>query len=168
MKILIAYSSRTGNTKKVAEALYEGAPEGTVLADMDACPAADDFDLIFAGYWADRGAPDAKAQRFLRTLAKKRVVLFQTSGASPMSEHAYTVFANAGTCLAEGNRVIGVFAVQGAVDPALVEQMRKMPKGSAHNSSQMEATVKEAASHPDEEDLLRARAYMKAVIAKIR
>lgn len=166
MKLLIAYSSRTGNTKKVAEALYEAAPEGSVLANMNDHPNPNDFALIFAGYWVDRGVPDAKAKAFLRTLTKKKVVLFQTLGADPKSDHAYTVFANAGTYLSEGNQVVGVFATQGAVDPALVEMMRHMPAGSAHNSPQMEATVKEAARHPDEEDLNRAKAYMRSVIAR--
>lgn len=166
MKMLIAYSSRTGNTKKIAKALYDAAPEGTVLANIDEHPNPNEFDFIFAGYWVDRGAPDAKAQAFLRTITKKKVVLFQTLGANPTSDHAYTVFANAGTYLSEGNQVVGLFASQGAIDPALVEMMKKLPTGNAHNSPQMEVTVKEAALHPNEEDLKRAKTYMKSIIAK--
>lgn len=99
MKVLIAYSSRTGNTRRVAEALAKAAPEGSLLARVEDTPPMDGFDVIFAGYWLDRGGPDAKAKEFLHSLHGKRIVLFETMGADPRSEHAYTGFANAGTVL---------------------------------------------------------------------
>lgn len=64
MKVLIAYSSRTGNTRRVAEALAKAAPEGSLLARVEDTPSADGFDVVFAGYWLDRGGPDAKAKEF--------------------------------------------------------------------------------------------------------
>lgn len=166
MKFLIAYSSRTGNTKKIAEALAKAAPEGSLLARVEDKPNTDEYDVIFAGYWLDRGGPDAKAKEFLHSLHGKRIVLFETMGANPSSEHAYTAFANAGTSLSVDNNVIGVIAFQGAVDPALIEMMKKMPAGSPHHSSQMEATTKEAAKHPNQEDFERATAYMKSFVEK--
>ena len=68
MKVLIAYSSRTGNTRRVAEALAKAAPEGSLLARVEDTPPTDGFDVIFAGYWLDRGGPDAKAKEFLHSL----------------------------------------------------------------------------------------------------
>ena len=103
MKFLIVYSSRTGNTRQVAEALYAAAPDGSTISNVETAPAADDYDVIFVGYWMDRGTADEKSKAYLRTLTKKKVVLFETMGASPASEHAYTGFANAATCLSEGN-----------------------------------------------------------------
>lgn len=105
-----------------------------------------------------------KAKEFLHSLHGKHIVLFETMGADPRSEHAYTGFANAGTALSPDNQIVGVFAVQGAVDPALLAMMRKMPEGSAHHSAQMEQTVKEAAKHPNAEDLKQAETYMKQFI----
>lgn len=89
MKVLIAYSSRTGNTRRVAEALAKAAPEGSLLARVEDTPSADGFDVVFAGYWLDRGGPDAKAKEFLHSLHGKHIVLFETMGADPRSEHAY-------------------------------------------------------------------------------
>lgn len=166
MKFLIAYSSRTGNTKKIAEALASTAPEGSLLSRVEDHPNGDDYDVIFAGYWLDRGAPDGNAKTFLRSLHGKRIVLFETLGASPTSEHAYAAFANAGKFLTEDNQILGVLAFQGAVDPALIEMMKKMPPGSAHHSAEMEAATHEAAKHPNKEDLAAAAAYMKAFVEK--
>ena len=166
MKFLIVYSSRTGNTRQVAEALYAAAPDGSTISNVETAPAADGYDVIFVGYWMDRGTADEKSKAYLRTLTKKKVVLFETMGASPASEHAYTGFANAATCLSEGNTIMGVLAIQGAVDPALIAMMRKMPAGSAHNTGEMEKTTEEAAKHPDAADLEKAKAYMEAFMAK--
>ena len=160
MKFLIVYSSRTGNTRQVAEALYAAAPDGSTISKVETAPAADGYDVIFVGYWMDRGTADEKSKAYLRTLTKKKVVLFETMGASPASEHAYTGFANAATCLSEGNTIMGVLAIQGAVDPALIAA------GSAHNTGEMEKTTEEAAKHPDAADLEKAKAYMEAFTAK--
>lgn len=77
MKVLIAYSSRTGNTRRVAEALAKAAPEGSLLARVEDTPSADGFDVVFAGYWLDRGGPDAKAKEFLHSLHGKHIVLLR-------------------------------------------------------------------------------------------
>lgn len=166
MKFLITYSSRTGNTKKVAEALAKAAPAESRLANVDEKPLADGYDVVFAGYWLDRGSSDDKGKKFLHSLHGKKVVLFETMGADPVSEHAYTGFANAGLALSEDNHVIGVLAIQGAIDPSLLETMRKLPKDNPHNSSFMEKAAKEAAKHPDEEDLKKAENYMKQFVGK--
>lgn len=47
-------------------------------------------------------------KKYLRTLHKKKIVLFETMGADPESEHAIIGFANAAMVLPEGNTVIGV------------------------------------------------------------
>ncbi len=166
MKFLITYSSRTGNTKKIAEALYRAAPEGSCLSPIEDAPASDDFDILFIGYWMDKGGPDAKAKAYLSTLQEKKIVLFETLGADPTGEHAYTGFANAALHLPPSCQILGLFASQGAIDSALLAMMRKLPKGSPHNSPQMEAVVQEAAKHPDSEDLARAESYMKQFVNK--
>ena len=48
-QILIAYSSRTGNTKKVAEALYGAAEDKCVLMETEKVENLDCYDLIFVG-----------------------------------------------------------------------------------------------------------------------
>ncbi len=166
MKFLITYSSRTGNTRKIAEALYHAAPDGSRLAPIEDTPPADDFDILFIGYWMDKGGPDAKAKAYLSTLKEKKIVLFETMGADPTGEHAYVGFANAALYLSPDCRVLGVFASQGAIDPNLLAMMRKLPKGSPHNSPQMEAVAQEAAKHPDTADLARAEEYMMQFVKK--
>lgn len=55
MKILLVYSSRTGNTKKVAEAI--GEELGISAVPVEEKPAAADFDLVIAGFWSTAARP---------------------------------------------------------------------------------------------------------------
>lgn len=160
-KFLIVYSSHTGNTKKVAEALYEEAPDGSFLAKAEDMPSASGFDAVFAGYWIDRGGPDSQAAAFLKTIHHQKVVLFETLGADPASEHAVNGLANGAVCLSEDNRVVGTFSVQGAIDPNLIEKMKSMGANNPHNAQRMADSIQKAAFHPNEQDLNKAREYMR-------
>lgn len=164
--ILIVYDSKTGNTEKVAKALAEGAGERCVLTRVEDAPAADAFAVVVAGYWVDRGAPNAKMKKYLETLHGKKVVLFQTLGAEPTSDHATSALVNAGVALNNDCKVLGTLSIRGAIDPALLEMMRRMPAGGAHSASpESEARWAAAASHPDAEDLAQAKAFMQNFLA---
>ena len=123
---LIVYSSKTGNTEKVAKKFYEVAGERCDLAAVKQVPAVDDYKVIFAGYWVDKGEPDKDMQEFLQTLDNKKVVLFQTLGAEAYSEHGISSLANAGRYLGTGCKVVGTLSIRGAIDPKLIETMMKM------------------------------------------
>lgn len=159
--ILIVYDSKTGNTEKVAKALAEAAGARALLCRCSEAPAADAFSVVFAGYWVDRGMPNASMKKYLPTLKNKKVVLFQTLGAEPKSEHAMASVANAGKLLDASNNVLGVLSFRGAIDPQLIAMMRKIPAGSPHAPSpEAEARWAAAASHPDAQDLQEAHDYM--------
>ena len=164
--ILIVYDSKTGNTEKVAKALAEGAGERCVLTRVEDAPEADAFAVVVAGYWVDRGAPNAKMKKYLETLHGKKVVLFQTLGAEPTSDHATSALVNAGVALNNDCKVLGTLSIRGAIDLALIEMMRKMPAGGAHSASpESEARWAAAAQHPDAADLAKAKAFMQNFLA---
>ena len=57
MKACIVYSSCTGNTRKVAEALAETS--GIACFAVRHAPNPDDYDLLALGFWVRKGLPDA-------------------------------------------------------------------------------------------------------------
>lgn len=83
-------------------------------------------------------------------------------GADPESEHAIIGFANAAMVLPEGNTVIGVFALQGEINPALLETMRTMGITTPHCGPEMEKCAAQAVGHPNKVDLEKAETYMKS------
>lgn len=158
MKTLIVYSSRTGNTQKVADAIAEVLP-GCALHPVDSAPPADAFDFVCIGYWVDKGGPDAAARAYMEGVRGKTVALFGTLGAWPDSDHARDCRSRGEECLGgdRGNTVLGTFLCQGKIDPGVLAMMAKMAGDIHPMTPEREARIAEAAKHPDAEDLGRAR-----------
>lgn len=163
-KYAIIYSSKTGNTKKIAEAMASVKVDAFDVIDAATKPDLSNYELIAFGYGVDKGAPYASCQELMGTIEKKAVILFQTLGAEGMGDHAFSCIANGGACLGKGNHVIGAFSCQGAIDPKLIERMRQMPAGPHAATPENEARWAAAASHPDSDDLARAKEFMEKTL----
>lgn len=171
MKAIVLYSSRTGNTQKVAAAIRQGLPADTPCLPVSEAPASlAAYDCVFLGYWVDRGLPDAAAKAVLATLTNTHVALFGTLGANPDSEHGQM-------CVEHGNELVpnichlaGSFLCQGAVDPKVIEMMYKQfPMGHPHGkSAARDALHAEAAKHPDGDDLARATQFAATIWRQIQ
>lgn len=166
MKAAVVYSTLTGNTKKVAEAFCAGLGAGAELFDVKDAPDMAAYDLVVMGFWVDRGHPDQKSMDFMKKVTGKKVFSLFTLGAKPRTAHAFKCAYTSASYWGEGCEQIGSWHCQGAIDPKLIEQMRKMPKvpGNPHAATpETEARWAAAASHPDAEDLEAAKEAAKAV-----
>ena len=72
MKALVVYSSLTGNTKKIAEAMYE-----EINIEKDIYKSNEDFnienyDFIAVGYWVNKGICDDKIKEILEKVNNKK------------------------------------------------------------------------------------------------
>lgn len=160
-KWCVIYSSVTGNTKQIAEAIAEEAG-ADIFRVQDAPEDLSAYDIIAVGYWLRLGQPDPMMMPYLPKVKNKLVVLFQTHGTEPTSEHAVTSFARAGHMLGVGCDILGTFGCQGRVNPALLERRAKMrtDPDDPHQTAENQARRARAAAHPDEQDLADARALV--------
>ena len=163
MKLLIMYSSRTGNTRRLAEGIATYLPEFEVnllpVEEADALPEADAY---LVGYWADRGHADEKSQALIGRLAGKKVGLFGTLGAYPYGKHARHILEAVEERLPEDCILLGSFLCQGPVDPALLERFRRLPADDPH--AQAPAARERhavAARHPNDLDAQYAAALFR-------
>ena len=162
MKSLITYSSKSGNTRKLAEAIEEILPGETILKPLDENPAADGFDIIFVGFWFQGGMADHQARAYLRLVdGRQPLFLFATHGAAAKSEHA-----RKGMELAQGlvssSEVLGTFSCQGEVNAeflAKAKTMRPLPPWLDDAAT--------AAGHPDKEDIDRLQKTVVGAIEKL-
>ncbi|TCS79607.1 flavodoxin family protein [Pectinatus cerevisiiphilus] len=171
MNFVVVYSSRTGNTKMVAEAVTSVLPKGTTCLPVtevkpEMIQAAD---CVFVGYWVDRGLPDQAAKNFLAQLTNQHIALFATLGADPHSQHAIDSLVKGAQCLQNPESVVNQFICQGKIDPKLIEQMYKMfPAGHPHGRTpERDALHVEAAKHPNEADLEAARNFARETLRRL-
>ena len=166
MKSLIAYSTRTGNTLAVADAIREVFPPGCDLKPVEDISDISDYDFIAIGYWVDKGGPDKKALEFMEKVKGKKVGLFGTLGAYPDSDHANNCRAKAQEIMS-GNEVIGQFLCQGKIDPGVLEMMGKMASEQHPMTEERRARIEEAKKHPNEEDFKAAKEAFEKILEKI-
>lgn len=162
MGMAVVYATRTGNTKKIADAI--AAVVGATAQNLKDKPDVT-ADTVAVGYWVDKGQPNEESAVFLRSLEGKRVFLFGTLGASPESPHAEDCKRAARALVEERNTVIGEFLCQGAIDPALIEMFKKFPEGHPHApTAESRARWAAAATHPDAADVAAAEAAVRAAL----
>ena len=170
MKSIVIYSSLTGNTKQVAEAITSVLPAGTPCVSMKEVPSdLSSYDLVFAGFWVDKGTANKEARDVLGILHNPHIALFATAGVPPQMAHAKESLINAANCLPDGIEPVGTFICQGKVDPKVIEMMYKMfPKGHSHGqSADRDARHKQAAVHPNEDDFKAAQDFAQDILAKL-
>lgn len=166
MKVLVAYHTRTGNTKMIADAVAEVLQ--TTPVAIDANTTAEEADFVAVGFWVDRGTANKEAADFIKTLRGKKVAFFATLGADPKSQHAMDSLKNAVALLDESNEVVGNFICQGKIDPKLIEAMAKFPAGHPHAMDEARrARHKAASTHPDEQDVADAKAAFGLIAEKV-
>jgi len=166
VKALIVYSSRTGNTRMIAEAIHSIMPTGAELAPVEKAPDPANYDLLALGFWVDKGEPDAAMSAYMGRVKDLNVGLFCTLGAWPDSEHARESMRKAVNRLG-GGKVLGTFICQGKVDPELIDAMAKMPDNPHPMTEERRARLEEAAKHPNESDCDAARAVFTGILRQL-
>lgn len=76
----IIFSSPTGNTRLLADAIHDALPEENCNY-FGVCENADtQSDILFIGFWTDKGTADKATLDLLEKLKNKRIFLFGTAG----------------------------------------------------------------------------------------
>lgn len=129
MKSLVAYSSQTNNTKKLAEAVLAVLPEPREITAVAEAPSPDGYDFVAVGFWLKAGKAEPGAREYLERLqnADCKVFLFATHGAADDSEHARAAMEDAAKIVGAA-RLAGSFNCQGEVAPAHLEMVNNKPE----------------------------------------
>ena len=164
MKVLVAYLSSTGNTKKVAEAIYKEISADKVIKSIDDVDSIDGFDVTFLGFPVHAGGPTRKATKFLQKHCTKdrKIALFITHCALEDNEEIPS-WLNKFRKAANGSEIIDIFNCQGELTRVLKLFMSIAP------SSQMREGVKKINSEgqPDQTRLEKARVFSRNVMGKL-
>ena len=155
----IIFSSLTGNTKKLAETIravlpaedcdYFGAPETAELYS----------EMLYVGFWTDKGNADSAALQLLSKLRGKEIFLFGTAGFGGSAAYFQKILDHVKQSVDPSNTVVGEYMCQGKMPQSVRDRYMKMKAQPEHpaNIDAMIDNFDRALSHPDEDDLERLR-----------
>ena len=155
MKYAIVYSSRTGNTRKLAETVREALPAGDCVYFGPPSEKALSAERLYVGFWTDRGICDADTAAFLKTLTAQEIFFFGTAGFGVSQEYFDKILERTREFLPESVRVVGSFLCQGKMPLSVrqrYEALQKSPTPPPNVEMRIE-NFDRALSHPDTEDL---------------
>jgi flavodoxin I len=166
MKTLVAYFTQTGNTGKVAEAIFSeitGDKDMLAIGDLE---NLDGYDLVFYGFPIQAGHPAKDAADFLvLNGAGKKVALFATHGAPESADRVGPWLDGMRTLVAaSGAELLGLFNCQGEASQQITEFLLNS------DNPEMQQYGKEAAlakGFPDEAGLEKAREYAREILAAL-
>lgn len=164
MKVLVTYASNTGNTEKIAKSIAEAIP-GSICAKLPTSENPQDYDLIFCGFWCDKGHPDDEWKNFYGTIQNVPTAVFGTLGGNPNSERG-SKFARQVKEQVNTPFLLDLRLWQGKVDPKIIEIMNKM--SGAPMTEERKKRLDEAAKHPDQNDLNQAAQWAKNIVRSLQ
>ena len=156
MKSLVVYSSKTGNTKKMADAIYETMPGEKEICKVDDAPDPTGYDLIGIAFWFQGGKPDPKSQEFMSKIGTQKIFMVATHGAAKGSGHAKKGLQYARELMPSAEVLLS-YSCQGEVNEEFLKKAAAKPEPPPWISD-----APMAKGHPDANDL----AELKELVAK--
>ena len=163
MKVLVGYMSQTGNTKKVAEAIFSQVQADKEIKSLDEIQSLEGYDLAFIGLPRQGFAPANDAKVFLEQhCAGKKLALFVTHAVPEGYEELPGWLDKCRDAAAAGN-VVGCFDCQGELAEPIAEVLKQSGDPKMVGFGEMRPSTM---GQPDEARLERARAFAREVMAK--
>ena len=155
MNYAIVYSSKTGNTKLLAETIRDVLPGENCIYCGAPSEAALQADRIYVGFWTNQGVCDQETAQFLQSVTDQELYLFGTAGFGESPEYFDKVLERTMEPISKDARVVGHFMCQGKMPMSVRQRYEKMMEGPAKipNLQGMIDNFDKALSHPDQGDL---------------
>ncbi len=156
MTYSIVYSSKTGNTKMLADALHQALPADDCLyfgaPDAQALAA----ERIYIGFWTDKGTCDAETAAFLAQLTQQEIFLFGTCGFGGGVAYFEQILARVRDLLPESVQLVGSYLCPGKMPQSVRDRYVRIAEEEPAKRSHMQKMIFNfdcALSHPDASDL---------------
>lgn len=158
-KTLVTYYTRTGNTKLVAEAIFDELGGDKKILPLAEAGDLAPYGLLIVGFPVHSHSVPYQAEVFLKRIpAGKKAAVFSTHGSVTGSRLSREALEHAAVLISRTD-LIGTFSCRGKVSMQALEILMKSPEHEAW--ADMAAS---ASTHPDAHDLAEARAFAKRVM----
>lgn len=167
MRYSIVYSSNTGNTRRLAEEIKKQLPAGELVYCGALDAAALQAEVLFVGFWTDKGSCDEKVAELLKQADGKTVYLFGTAGFGQSQQYFDQILARVRENLPAGAVYGGGFMCQGRMPQAVRSRYEAMQAKEPENAryKMLIENFDAALAHPNADDLEAATAWAKSCLA---
>ena len=163
MTCSIVYSSKTGNTKLLAETVKSVLVSEVINYYGPLNDKALDADRIYLGFWTFMGICDKDTQAFIKKLTKQQVVLFGTAGLGYSRDYFDKIIQRTRNLFPERVRFFASFMCQGKmpIEAKLqLEQMRNKTQDIA-KFDRLITNFENGMEHPNKSDLLNLTSWLR-------
>lgn len=168
-KYAIIYSSKTGNTKILAEHIKNELGEKSCcyfgIAEKEAEESIKEAALIFIGFWTDKGTCDESIKDFLNKLKGKNILLFGTAGFGGSEAYFNEIIERVKLAIDSSNTMLGSFMCQGKMQNSIKERYEKMLESNPDNDKMkmLIANFNIARNHPNEDDMNKLDLWISSI-----
>jgi len=164
MKILVTYLTVTGNTKKVADAIFGVIEEEKTIQPISEVNDIEGYDLTFVGSPMHGFGLNNTVKEFIEKKGKgKNIALFVTH-ASPEGDEQLQGWLDSCKEAAAGANLVGFFDCQGEMSKEIADAMAKMDDPEIAAWGKMRD---ETLGQPDVTRLERARVFAREAMSKM-
>jgi len=164
MKTLVAYFSQTGQTKKVADAIYESIEGDKELKELSEVDSLEGYDVSFIGFPIHAFGPSKDGKEFLEEKAAgKKVALFITH-AAPEDQEGIDEWLDKCKAAAAGAELVGFFDCMGELSEQIADFLMKNDDPKMRSFGERRP---DTVGQPDESRLQRARDFAKEVMGEV-
>lgn len=155
MSYAIVYSSRTGNTALLAQTIQNMLPQKECCYFGTPSQDALGGEVLYVGFWTDKGTCDESTALFLQSLTNQKVFLFGTAGFGGSTAYFEQILNRVKEYLSSSVQVVGTYMCQGKM-PQVVRDRYATMEDSPKRTMMLE-NFDQALSHPDQKDLMELK-----------
>ncbi|MFX1393313.1 MAG: flavodoxin family protein [Promethearchaeota archaeon] len=165
MTVLVTYLSLSGQTKKIAEAIYEEIETEKEIKPISEVENLEGYDFAFIGTPVHSFGPDNNVRMFLKKQAKgKKIAMFVTHAMPPGMEMLKGILAKCKKAANQAN-LIGFFDCQGEMAEDIAKSLMESGNPQLAQFGKMrEVTI----GHPDADEIYNARIFAKEIMEKVK
>ncbi|PXV96248.1 flavodoxin [Lachnotalea glycerini] len=167
----VLYLSVTGNTEKIAAAIYQSISSSSKdICKIDGSITTDFAENYFIGFYLHQGLAPEPISAFLKKLHGKNIALFGTCGYGFNQSYFNHIESKISNIIPFDNNYLGCFLCQGKMPITIRNEYEKKLLGDEKNYilNNLIKNFDNAMLHPNEEDIKNAETYAQEVIWKLK
>lgn len=168
MKYKVLFYSQTGNTEKIAKAIFEALPgEDKDIRRLEETQKGSNAEIYFIGFPVHMGTCNMEMMDFLGGLQNTKIALFATCGKGDTPEYYKQIENQTAVWIPDENEYLGMFLCQGKMPITIRHKYESMQgSGSDEQIQKMLRNFDKAFLRPDVNDIKAAKEFAKEISSK--